>query len=140
MIGPDYQRPLVTAPGAFRAVAAATAHDAQSVAELKWFEVFKDEELQELIRTALVQNYDLRDAVAASDRDRLAPVVDDDEAHRPPVVRVDRPGGVQDGDARAGGEAVRGLRMRREGKISSSWLKEPTAARTRQNVAGFPFG
>jgi multidrug efflux system outer membrane protein len=34
------------------------------VADLKWFEVFRDERLQELIRTALAQNYDLRDAVA----------------------------------------------------------------------------
>ena len=37
---------------------------AASIADLKWFEVFKDEKLQELIRTALEQNYDLRDAVA----------------------------------------------------------------------------
>jgi multidrug efflux system outer membrane protein len=34
------------------------------MADLKWFEVFKDEKLQELERDALVQNYDLRDAVA----------------------------------------------------------------------------
>ena len=42
----------------------------ESIAELKWFEVFKDEELQELIRTALTQNYDLRDAVARVDAAR----------------------------------------------------------------------
>jgi multidrug efflux system outer membrane protein len=41
-----------------------------SVAELKWFEVFKDEHLQELIRVALVQNYDLRDAIARVDQAR----------------------------------------------------------------------
>ena len=40
------------------------AAQAASLADLKWFEVFKDEELQDLIRTALAQNYDLRDAVA----------------------------------------------------------------------------
>jgi multidrug efflux system outer membrane protein len=34
------------------------------VADLKWFEVFQDPQLQDLVRTALVQNYDLRDAVA----------------------------------------------------------------------------
>jgi multidrug efflux system outer membrane protein len=33
------------------------------LADLKWWEVFKDEKLQELIRTSLVENYDLRDAV-----------------------------------------------------------------------------
>ena len=38
--------------------------DPASLADLKWFEVFKDEKLQELIRTALVQNYDLLDAAA----------------------------------------------------------------------------
>jgi NodT family efflux transporter outer membrane factor (OMF) lipoprotein len=69
MVGPDYQRPSVTAPGVFRG---ATSIDpgAQSIAELKWFEVFKDEELQELIRTALIQNYDLRDAIARVDAAR----------------------------------------------------------------------
>ena len=36
---------------------------AASLADLKWFEVFKDEKLQELIRQSLVANYDLRDAV-----------------------------------------------------------------------------
>ena len=35
-----------------------------SIGDLKWFEVFKDPELQELIRTAMVQNYDLRTAGA----------------------------------------------------------------------------
>ncbi|HKY09116.1 MAG TPA: efflux transporter outer membrane subunit [Candidatus Binatia bacterium] len=63
MVGPDYQRTPVTAPGVFRG-SSATAPDPLSIAELKWFEVFKDQELQELIRTALLQNYDLRDAIA----------------------------------------------------------------------------
>lgn len=35
-----------------------------SIGDLKWFEVFEDPELQRLIRTALVQNYDLRTAGA----------------------------------------------------------------------------
>src|ERR671924_1957047 len=63
MVGPDYQKPPVSAPGVFRG-AVPTSPDPKSIADLKWFEVFKDEELQELIRTALVHNYDLRDAVA----------------------------------------------------------------------------
>src|SRR5919109_3679108 len=69
MVGPDYQRPPVTAPGVFRG-APPTAPDPQSIGDLKWFEVFKDEQLQELIRTALIQNYDLRDAVARVDAAR----------------------------------------------------------------------
>src|SRR6185436_20093799 len=34
--------------------------DQNSFGDLKWFEVFKDPELQQLVRTAMVQNYDLR--------------------------------------------------------------------------------
>ena len=61
-VGPNYNRPAVTPPTAFRGVP--PAPDPASVADLKWFEVFKDERLQEMIRTALVHNHDLRDAVA----------------------------------------------------------------------------
>jgi multidrug efflux system outer membrane protein len=67
MVGPDYHRPAVTAPAQFRGNSTA---DAQSIADLKWFEVFKDEQLQDLIRTALVQNYDLRDAIARVEQAR----------------------------------------------------------------------
>ena len=69
MVGPDYERPPVTTPDVFRASPTPTP-DAKSIADLKWFEVFSDEQLQELIRTALVQNYDLRDAVARVDAAR----------------------------------------------------------------------
>ena len=34
--------------------------DQNSIGDLKWFEVFKDQQLQQLVRTAMVQNYDLR--------------------------------------------------------------------------------
>ena len=70
MVGPDYQRPPVTTPDVFRASPTPKAPDAKSIADLKWFEVFSDEQLQELIRTALAQNYDLRDAVARVDAAR----------------------------------------------------------------------
>jgi multidrug efflux system outer membrane protein len=64
VVGPNYNRPSIQTPNSFRAAAPAAANDAASLADLKWFEVFKDEKLQELERTALMQNYDLRDAVA----------------------------------------------------------------------------
>ena len=67
MVGPDYKRPAVEIPPQFRA---AMTSDAQSIVDLKWFEVFKDEQLQELIRTALAQNYDLRNAIARVDQAR----------------------------------------------------------------------
>jgi multidrug efflux system outer membrane protein len=62
MVGPDYKRPTTEIPPQFRA--AMTPDTAASIADLKWFEVFQDEHLQELVRVALVQNYDLRDAIA----------------------------------------------------------------------------
>lgn len=63
-VGPNYRRPDVAVPTGFRATTPLAAHEAASLADLKWFEVFQDEQLQALIRTALAQNYDLRDAVA----------------------------------------------------------------------------
>ena len=68
MVGPDYKRPTTEIPPQFRA--AMTPDTAASIADLKWFEVFQDERLQELIRVALVQNYDLRDAIARVDAAR----------------------------------------------------------------------
>jgi outer membrane protein, multidrug efflux system len=58
------QRPLVKTPDTFRGADVSSAPDQTSIGDLKWFEVFKDEELQKLVRTAMVQNYDLRTALA----------------------------------------------------------------------------
>jgi multidrug efflux system outer membrane protein len=59
-----YERPEVKRPDTFRGSDAVGPPDASSIGDLKWFEVFKDEQLQKLIRTAMAQNYDLRLAVA----------------------------------------------------------------------------
>jgi outer membrane protein, multidrug efflux system len=59
-LGPDYQRPPVTTPDAWRDVA---ADEAASLANTPWWEVFQDPKLQELIRIALVENKDLKIAV-----------------------------------------------------------------------------
>src|SRR5689334_14245957 len=67
--GQKNQRPPVPTPTQFRADPAAQP-DPQSVADLKWFELFKDEKLQDLIRDALTNNYDLRQAVANIDAAR----------------------------------------------------------------------
>jgi outer membrane protein, multidrug efflux system len=45
---------------------------AESFADLKWFEVFQDPQLQKLIRAALEHNYDLRDAVARVEEARAS--------------------------------------------------------------------
>ncbi len=71
MVGPNYRRPAVTPPPVFRGAAQATPPaDLTSLADLKWFDVFKDDRLQDLVRTALVQNYDLREALARVDAAR----------------------------------------------------------------------
>jgi multidrug efflux system outer membrane protein len=63
-LGPNYHRPPVTTPANFRAPDPLPPPQGPSLADLKWWEVFKDEKLQDLIREALAANYDLRDAVA----------------------------------------------------------------------------
>lgn len=50
-------------PATFRAPEPLPSSQAASFADLKWWEVFRDQELQNLIQTALKQNFDLRDAV-----------------------------------------------------------------------------
>jgi multidrug efflux system outer membrane protein len=61
-VGPRYNRPAVSTPPAFRgADDASIVSDAQnSVADQQWSEVFREPELQDLIRTALNNNYDIR--------------------------------------------------------------------------------
>ena len=62
-VGPNYKRPLVNAPAAFRGDAANVAA-ADSLGDAKWWTVFQDQQLQSLVRTALQQNYDVRIAAA----------------------------------------------------------------------------
>lgn len=60
-LGPNYHRPAVRVPDSFRDVAATPPGTApNSLADLKWFEVFKDDTLTNLVNTALQQNFDLR--------------------------------------------------------------------------------
>ncbi|HEX6770038.1 MAG TPA: efflux transporter outer membrane subunit [Candidatus Binatia bacterium] len=61
-LGPDYQRPSVSTPDNYRGLQGPPA--AESLADMPWWEVFKDPVLQELIRQALTNNYDLRTAAA----------------------------------------------------------------------------
>ena len=67
-VGPNYKRPNTDVPTSYRTLeppaAAAEPAAMRSLAEQKWWEVFQDDELQKLIRTALQQNYDVRIAAA----------------------------------------------------------------------------
>ena len=62
MVGPNYHRPAVQTPTTYRETGENSQLQAQaaSYADLPWWQVFQDPQLQELIRTALKQNYDLQ--------------------------------------------------------------------------------
>ena len=60
MVGPNYKRPDVHAPAAYRSLAPDMSTSTESYADLPWWRVFQDPKLQELIRTGLKQNYDLQ--------------------------------------------------------------------------------
>jgi len=61
-VGPNYHRPSVQTPTQYRELQEDSQRQAQaaSYADLPWWQVFQDPKLQELIRTALKQNYDLQ--------------------------------------------------------------------------------
>src|SRR5580692_6230673 len=61
-VGPKYVRPNVTAPPAFRGAddTAVTSDVKESFGDEQWAAVYRDPELQELIRKALANNYDVR--------------------------------------------------------------------------------
>ena len=61
-VGPNYNRPVVQPPTAYRDLSENPQVQAQaaSYADLPWWQVFQDPQLQELIRIALKQNYDLQ--------------------------------------------------------------------------------
>jgi multidrug efflux system outer membrane protein len=61
-LGPNYNRPGILIPDNHRGVAEPPR--AESIADLPWWELFKDPVLQELTREALRNNYDLRTAAA----------------------------------------------------------------------------
>jgi len=67
-VGPNYKRPPVTIPPDYRGSAPTATPTAapqpqpapEAFAEMKWWTVFQDKVLDELIREALVNNYDVR--------------------------------------------------------------------------------
>jgi len=61
-VGPNYARPNVTAPPAFRGADNATVSSDPkgSLGDEQWAAVYREPELQELIKKALANNYDVR--------------------------------------------------------------------------------
>jgi multidrug efflux system outer membrane protein len=66
-MGPNYKRPPINAPENFRGESVASKN---SFADLPWWQVFHDDALQNLIHTALTNNYDLRIAVTRVEQAR----------------------------------------------------------------------
>ncbi len=67
-MGPDYERPETAMPGAFEQAADSGA----SIANLNWWELFGDEQLNSLVRIALEQNRDMAIAVSRIEEARAA--------------------------------------------------------------------
>ena len=61
-VGPKYARPNYTAPSAYRGAdeAAVSSDPKQTMGDEKWSAVYQEPELQDLIRKALANNYDVR--------------------------------------------------------------------------------
>jgi multidrug efflux system outer membrane protein len=61
-VGPNYHRPAIQTPTAYRDLSEDPQAQAKaaSYADLPWWQVFQDPQLQYLIRTALKQNYDMQ--------------------------------------------------------------------------------
>ena len=72
-MGPDYQRPTTEVEDRFRMAGA--SEDLPSLANLSWWELLRDEQLQQLIRTALAENRNLQQAVATVEEFRARALI-----------------------------------------------------------------
>ncbi|WP_169928707.1 efflux transporter outer membrane subunit [Labilithrix luteola] len=66
-VGPNYERPKLTAPSSYRFQTGTTA---ESLADLPWWKVFQDDPLHALVNDALKSNFDLIVASARVDESR----------------------------------------------------------------------
>jgi NodT family efflux transporter outer membrane factor (OMF) lipoprotein len=57
-LGRDYKRPAIETPTTYRH--AASQASAASLADVQWFDLFRDDTLTQLVRTALQQNFEIR--------------------------------------------------------------------------------
>jgi NodT family efflux transporter outer membrane factor (OMF) lipoprotein len=58
-LGPDYKRPVVPVPDVHRGAEDARGSSA-SLADVQWFELFRDDTLTQLVNAALKENFELR--------------------------------------------------------------------------------
>ena len=72
-VGPDYKRPQTDVEDRFRM--ANGQSDLPSLANLPWWDLLRDEQLQQLIRTALAENRDLQRAAATVEEFRARALI-----------------------------------------------------------------
>ena len=63
-MGPDYKRPSVSVPTSYHDLQANRSATTASLGDEKWWDLFQDPQLQDLIRTALNDSYDVQLAAA----------------------------------------------------------------------------
>ena len=56
LVGPNYHRPVSTLPAQFPG----SPDTKESLADTKWFDLFQDATLKQLVTTALEKNFDVR--------------------------------------------------------------------------------
>ncbi|HKA01851.1 MAG TPA: TolC family protein, partial [Candidatus Solibacter sp.] len=69
-MGPNYKRPAVPTPAAFRNAPAAGGDAAASIADTKWQSLFNDETLNQMVTRSLTNNFDLRIAAERAEEAR----------------------------------------------------------------------
>lgn len=117
LVGPNYKRPAVTAPPTYRG--GAPSAEQASFADLPWWEVFRDPTLEELVKTALANNYDLKLAVTRIEQARQIAA----QAHAQYLPSVGYQGGIGGGKNEFVGNASPAL-----GNIQGTVLVTASAA------------
>jgi outer membrane protein, multidrug efflux system len=160
-VGPNYKRPAADVPATYRGPmdvdAAKTASG--SLGEQKWWNVFQDTQLQQLIRTALQQNYDVRIAAArvleaqaqlgitrADQYPNLSATGSGTSLHNPVIGPIPSYGlvlgrvGVSAGwDLDFWGKYRRATEAARAELLASEWARQEVNATLVANVAGAYF-
>jgi outer membrane protein, multidrug efflux system len=90
LVGPNYVKPVLPAPDSFRGT---TGPSPASLADARWWDVFADEQLQALVRTATTQNYDIR--IAATRVEQAEAQLGITRSNQYPTVGVDVQAGGQ---------------------------------------------
>ena len=85
-LGPDFQPPAVQAPGAWKARAGAAPGAAEPLPE-RWWTLFRDEELAQLVERALLHNEDLQAGFARVEQARAFAAIA--RAAQLPFVSID---------------------------------------------------